>query len=187
MEGTRGGPCGVPPPPISPLSWRRWGAVSFGGFLAPRRAGFKVGSGAWPAGDSGVCNPCSFWLSRLVCSPPTGRCLPRRPERLAAPAATACGVRGGARPGEEGGRAGASPGGAAGLRAGVRPGLAPGAARAPASAPQRPGAPLAPTPALRPGLGAWQVPAPRAHRALVFIPREFNTNELWVGPRKHNV
>lgn len=69
-------------------------ALPFGGFLAPRRAeGGRVGGGRrgpGPArGFQGVCNPCSFWLSRLVCNPPTGRCLLRRPARH--PGVSVCG------------------------------------------------------------------------------------------------
>lgn len=72
-------------------------------------------------------------------------------------------------------------------------GLAPKLARALASAPRAPhGRPCTP-------LSSFSLP-PRqqlltqagegclgSRGALVFIPREFNTNELWVGPRKHNV
>ena len=72
-----------PRPRISPRGWRVRFALWWVPGPAPSRGG-RVGGGRrgpGPARDSRVCNPCSFWLSRLVCNPPTGRCLPRRPAR----------------------------------------------------------------------------------------------------------
>lgn len=78
-RGSRHSPC----PRISPRGRRVRFALGWVPGPAPSRGG-RVGGGRrgpGPARDSRVCNPCSFWLSRLVCNPPTGRCLPRRPAR----------------------------------------------------------------------------------------------------------